>query len=109
MADAIRFTDILTTAAGLAAYLGEPIIGPGLLLGAIDVLLGRAQMEDFGRPRSPLERRPPAGPLVAPEVRALVRTWFERLGSDARAELAGEELVAFTDGVPSLGGQVSES
>lgn len=93
MADAvIRFADILTTAVAVAGYLGADEVQSRHLQAALAILSGEGTMEDLGRPVSPLVRRSPAGPSVAPAVRAFVQCWFERIGGDANALLPPARL-----------------
>ncbi len=91
----LRFADILTTAASVASYLGEPEVTARHLLASIDILEGRSSMADLGRGVSPLVRRPAGSGAVAPEVRALVQRWFERLGGDVAAELDEATVAEF--------------
>ncbi len=74
------------------------------LLDALAILLGEKQMEDLGRPVSPLARRSSTGQLeVAGPVRELVQRWFNRLGGDPFAVLDGEDLLAFRSEAEALG------
>jgi len=83
----LRFTDILTTAAAVANYLGRgEVIAPDLLA-AVCILLGEKTMEQLGRPLSPLVRRQSQGPGATAEVRALVQRWWAELGESPGAVL----------------------
>ena len=86
-ADAIRFTDILTTASAIANYLGVSEVTAAHLLDSVAILEGAKTMDDLGRPVSPLVPRPRGGPGATDEVRQLAQRWFASLGSDPLAEL----------------------
>jgi hypothetical protein len=85
--DPIRFSDVLTTAAAVANYLGEADVSAGHMLAALQILQGTRKLEDLGRPLSPLVRRTAPGQVggVEPSVKALAQAWAARLGSAAGA------------------------
>lgn len=99
--ESLRLTDILTTASAVANYLGAGEVTAAHVAAAVDVLVGRATMEDIGRPLSPLVRRP-AGGGAEPRVRALAQRWFAALGNDAMGELDAEKLAAFETELAAL-------
>lgn len=89
----IRFADILTTASAIANYLGEADVTAAHVLDALDIQAGAKQMEDLGRPVSPLLRRgSQAPPGAEPAVRELVQRWFATLGNDINATLGEAQL-----------------
>lgn len=91
----VRFTEVLTMATSVAAYLGESVIEARHVVLALDVLQGSRTLESLGRPVSPLARRPAGGPAVHPDLASLVQAWWNALGSDPRAELDAGRLPAF--------------
>ncbi len=103
--DELRFTDILTTAAAIANYLGVPDVTATHMLDATAIQLGEKTMESLGRGVSPLMPKLASTQGGAePEVRALAQRWYVSLGSDVTATLSGEqiamlraELVALAD------------
>lgn len=103
MTEPVRFVDVLTMAAAVANYLGDPMVAPPHLVEAIDILSGAKTMEDLGRPVAPLVPRS-AGGAVEPAVRELVRRWFADLGGDPRAELDAAQVSAFIGELRGLQG-----
>jgi hypothetical protein len=101
-ADELRLTDILTTSAAVADYVGADTVLPAHVLEAIGVLRGERTMDDFGRGRSPLVPRRPGSGAVQPDLRELSRRWFEQLGSDVAATLSESQLAAFEGDVRAL-------
>lgn len=97
----VRFTDVLTTASSIATYLAAPEVSPAMLLDAIAVLLGEKTIDDFGRPLSPLVRRP--DPAVPPAVRSLAQRWYARLGSDVTATLDDAAIAELRAEIAALG------
>jgi hypothetical protein len=100
--EAIRFTDILTTAAAIADYLAAESVAPEHLANAVDVLTGERRMADFGRPVSPLVRRSKNGAVDEP-VRALVQRWFEALGGKVSATLTVDQVAVLRHEIEGLG------
>lgn len=93
MSEALRLTDILTTAAAVANFKGVPDVAAEHLLLAIEVLQGTKTLDDLGRPVSPLvSRMSGAGSSATPGVKALAQRWFARQGSDPTYELTEDEL-----------------
>ena len=103
MTDALRLTDVLTTSSAIANYLGVRTIEPSHLLAAVDVLTGKATLDDLGRPLSPMVSRvTKAGSTVAPEIQALAQRWFAELGGDPLGEFDADSLSRFVDEVRAL-------
>jgi hypothetical protein len=72
------------------------------MLDAIAILSGAKNLEDLGRPVSPLvPRRPERG--VEPPVKDLVQRWWHELGEDVNATLAPEALERLTAELQALG------
>lgn len=92
--DALRFTDILTTAAAVANYTGSVDVTASHLLDAIAILLDEKSMPDLGRAVSPLMPRGIRGQREAidPAIRALAQQWFADLGNDVNATLSAPQL-----------------
>lgn len=90
----LRFTDILTTAAAVANYIGASNVTAGHLLDAIAILLDEKSMQDLGRGVSPLMPRGPRGQResVDPAIRALAQEWFADLGNDVGAILSTPQV-----------------
>lgn len=93
--EGLRLTEILTTSAAVANYLGHADVGPGHVLHAVAILQGAERLEDLGGPVSPLVPRGPAAGGAAPAVRELAMRWFALLGSDVSAVMTPEQLDAF--------------
>ncbi len=72
----------------MADYVGASAIGPDHVIASLDILEGKATMEEQGRPVSPLLRR--GRPEPTAEVRGVVQRWFDDLGSDVSAQLSPE-------------------
>lgn len=105
----LRFADILTTAAAVANYLGEPTVGASHLLDAIAILRNEKTLDDLGRPVSPLLRRATgSGGDADPAVRDLAQRWFAALGASVDAELDDHQLAALNAELQALRG-ASES
>lgn len=98
----LRFTDLLTTAAAVANYLGEPVVSAAHVLSAIRIQLGEIGLDELGRPRSPLGRPPHRGDTVEPRLRALVQLWYERIGGQVTAELDATQLDGFRSALEAL-------
>ncbi|MCK9520314.1 MAG: hypothetical protein M0R74_15015 [Dehalococcoidia bacterium] len=99
----VRFTDILTTAAAVSNYVGQPTVTATHLLDAIAILREEKTMENLGRPMSPfLGRAMGTRGEVEPPVRELAQRWFARLGSSINAELEGDELAALIEELRAL-------
>jgi hypothetical protein len=93
VSEALRLTDILTTAAAVANFKGVPDVSAEHLLLAIEVLQGEKTLDDLGRPVSPLVTRMTGpGSGATPGVKALAQRWFARQGSDPTYELSEDEL-----------------
>lgn len=93
MSEALRLTDILTTAAAVANFKGVPDVAAEHLLLAIEVLQGEKTLDDLGRPVSPLVTRiSGAGLGATPGVKALAQRWFARQGNNPTYELTHDEL-----------------
>ena len=88
----IRFTDVLTTGAAVATYLGAREVTAAHLRDAVEILQGMKPMEALGRPVSPLIPRPPSGPGATAGVRELAQRWFAALGGEPLAELDADQL-----------------
>lgn len=101
-AEDLRLTEILTTSAAVADYVGADSVLPAHVLEAIAVLRGERTMDELGRGRSPLVPRRPGSGAVQPELRELSRRWFEELGSDVAATLSPSQLAAFEQDVRAL-------
>ena len=100
--DELFLTDILTTSAAVADYIGADTVAPNHVLMAVAVLNGERGMEDLGRARSPLVPRRPGSGAVEPALRELSRRWYEQLGSDVRATLTAAQLTEFVAEVEAL-------
>ncbi|MCC6381007.1 MAG: hypothetical protein IT304_00785 [Dehalococcoidia bacterium] len=98
----VRFADLLTTAVAVAGYLGSDEVRPRHLRAALAVLTGERTLEALGRPVSPLLRRSPTGPPVAPAVRAFVQQWFALLGGDVNAQLSPERCAELSAALEAL-------
>ena len=104
--DELRFTDILTTAAAVANYLGVPDVTAAHMLDAIAIQLGEKSMESLGRGVSPLMPKFASTQGGAePGVRALAQRWWALLGSDVTATLSGEQLELLRSDLATLEGQ----
>ncbi|MGD9932983.1 MAG: hypothetical protein AB7T37_04620 [Dehalococcoidia bacterium] len=101
MATQISFTDILTTSASVASYLGAAHVAPEHVQHAIALLLEETVLEDIGRPLPPLVPRPAPGPAT-PGVRHLAQRWISGLGSDPARTLTGSELRSIRDEISAL-------
>lgn len=103
MSEALRLTDILTTAAAVTNFKGVPDVAAQHLLLAIEILQGEKTLDDLGRPVSPLvTRMSGAPPGATPGVKALAQRWFARQGSDPSYELSGDELEALRGELATL-------
>lgn len=101
----VRFADILTTASAIANYLGEPDVTARHVLDALDIQSGTKQMEDLGRPVSPLLRRGSQTPPGADApVRELAQRWFAALGNDVNATLDAAQLTQLRSELRALPG-----
>lgn len=101
--DALQLTEILTTAAAVADYLGAGDVTADHMLKGLAILRGELALEDLGRPISPLVRRPP--PLhggSVPEVRVLAQRWYTTLGADVHATLTPTQLAALESELRAL-------
>lgn len=90
----LRFTEILTTAAAVASFLGDSEVRPRHVALAVQVLRGELRFEDLGRPSSPLGRGS-RSPAVHVGLRETVQRWFTELGSDPFAELGDDGITRF--------------
>ncbi len=104
----LRFADILTTAAAVADYMGVADVSGEHLLAAMNILLEDLQLEDMGRPVSPMLRRNGQEKGVEPAVKELVKRWFARVGTDINARLDAALLDEFRDEIMRAAGD-SES
>jgi hypothetical protein len=100
----LRFADILTTAAAVADYMGVPDVSGDHVLAAINILLEERQLEDMGRPVSPMLRRHGQEKGVEPGVRELVQRWFARLDGDVNAKLDTTLLAEFKQDITDTTG-----
>lgn len=98
----IRFVDLLTMASAVAGYLGAQELTPEHVVAALDVLEGSVNLEDLGRPVSPLVPKPPGGAAVAPRVREFAQGWVTRPGNDPTCPLSAERLALLRDEVARL-------
>lgn len=102
----LRFADILTTASAVANYLGQPTVTARHLLDAVAILREEKDLDDLGRPVSPLVSRA-MGPRgdVEPAVRELAQRWFAKLGSSVAAELSSDQLTDLLAELAALAAQ----
>jgi len=91
----LRFVDVLTTSSAVTSFLGAAETTAGHLIAAVAILQGELTVEDLGRPVSPLLRAARGPQSVEPAVRALVQSWFQRVGGSGEAEIGGEQLQLF--------------
>ena len=88
MGNALRLTEILTTSSAVANFLGAREVSADHVLSAIGILRGEKNLDDLGRPQSPmLSRATGAGSGAEEAVKELAQRWFARLGGDVLAEL----------------------
>ncbi len=85
--DDIRFIDLLSTAATVAAYQGAEEVGAEHLALAADILRGHRSFDETGTPVAPFVGTGDPFARLAPGLRELVHDWYLRLGSDTEAAL----------------------
>ena len=96
---------MLTNASAVARYVGAGEVTAAHVLDALAILLGEKQMEDLGRPVSPLVRRPSTVALdVGQPVRKLVQRWFDQLGNDPMAVLDEGDVAALRADLAQISG-----
>ncbi len=109
MEDRLRLTDILTTSAAVANFIGDREVGARHMLLAIAVLKGEKSLDDLGRPLSPLvSRMTGAGSGATDGVRLLAQRWFAQQHGDVRYEFSAEQLQELEEDISRLAAAESE-
>jgi len=103
----LRLTEILTTSAAVADYLGEPVVVPAHLLRAIEILRGEISIDALGRPVSRFVPRPEGSGGAHTRVREIAQLWFARLGGDFTAVLDETQLAEFVIDLRDAAGEVT--